>query len=186
MTNNMKQLMKNIEQSGGSHILYCFNELEAYIENETAFIMEGIEQGDHILVVENDRIYPFVHKKLQRQLNEEQLEHVHVINNFDFYCFYGDFSPITLVKYFLENIKAYSAANQFIRAWGHVEWGQDDHVCAAIGEYEKGVGQLITERNLISVCAYDDCRLTAELKDNLIEHHEILITDGDVTILANG
>ncbi|MDQ7863061.1 hypothetical protein RCO48_24585 [Peribacillus frigoritolerans] len=56
---NMKQLIENLQQSDGGHILYCFNELEAYIENEATFIIAGVEQGDHILVVENDRIFPF-------------------------------------------------------------------------------------------------------------------------------
>ncbi|MGE7182434.1 hypothetical protein ACQKKK_00260 [Peribacillus sp. NPDC006672] len=65
MDNNMKQLINNIQQSGGGHILYCFNELEAYIENEATFISASVEQGERILVVENDRILPFVYKKLQ-------------------------------------------------------------------------------------------------------------------------
>ncbi|MEB2493672.1 MEDS domain-containing protein [Peribacillus frigoritolerans] len=185
MDNKMKQLIENIQQSDGGHILYCFNELESYIENEATFIITGVQQGDHILVVENDRIFPFVYKKLQLHLNEEQLEQVHLMNNFDFYCFYGDFHPSTMVDYFLENIDAYTKRNQHVRTWGHVEWGHDDQVSFAIGEYEKGIDKLIKERGLISVCAYDDCRVPAELKTNLIKHHGILITDEKITILAN-
>ncbi|CAH0124021.1 hypothetical protein SRABI96_00004 [Peribacillus sp. Bi96] len=185
MDNNMKQLIENMQQSGGGHILYCFNELETYIENEATFIIAGVEQGDNILVVENDRIFPFVQKKLQLHLNEEQLKKVNLINNFDFYCFHGDFHPSTMVHYFLENIDSYSKQNQLVRTWGHVEWGQEDKASVAIGEYEKGIDKLITERGLISVCAYDDCRVPDVLKADLIKHHEILITDEKITILTN-
>ncbi|MGG0288056.1 MEDS domain-containing protein [Peribacillus butanolivorans] len=185
MDNNMKQLIKDIQQSNGAHILYCFNELETYMENEAMFIISGVEQGDHILVVENDRIFPFVYKKLQLHLNEEQLAKVHHINNFDFYCFHGDFHPSTMVNYFLENIDTYSERNIFVRTWGHVEWGNDDQAMDAIGEYEKGIDKLITERGLISVCAYDDYRVPAALKSILIKYHRVLITDEKITILAN-
>ncbi|MCK1991954.1 hypothetical protein GW626_16520 [Peribacillus muralis] len=185
MDNNMKRLMENMHQSGGGHILYYFNELETYIENEATFIIAGVEQGDHILVVENDRIFPFVLKKLQLHLNEEQMMKVNRINNFDFYCFNGDFHPSTMVHYFLENIDYYSKTNQLVRTWGHVEWGQTDKASVAIGEYEKGIDELITERGLISVCAYDECRVPDVLKADLLKHHEILITDEKMTSLTN-
>ncbi|MDW7616232.1 hypothetical protein SC499_16235 [Peribacillus simplex] len=41
---------------------------------------------------------------------------------------------------------------------------------------------MINERGLISVYAYDDCRVPAELKIDLIKHHGFLITDKKITI----
>lgn len=178
--------MKEMNQSDGGHILYCFDELQTYIQNEAMFIISGVKQGSHILVLENDRIFPFVYKTLQLHLNEVQLEKVHHINNFDFYCFEGDFYPSTMVDYFLRNIEVYLDSDVPLQTWGHVEWGESDPtVLESICEYEKSVDQVIAKKCLISVCAYDECRLSATLKSTLMKHHGVFMTDETCTIIAN-
>lgn len=176
--------MKDVQLSNGGHIFYCFNDIESYIENEALFICSSVEQGNHILVLENDRIFPKVYKKLQFYLNEAQLEMVHCINNFDFYCFQGNFHPSTMVDYFVKNIKVYMDNNVPLSTWGHVEWGYEDDAEDYIGEYEKGINKLIVEQGLISVSAYDECRVTAELKSTLMEYHGIFMTDEKITVLG--
>lgn len=186
MDNNMKQLMNELQESNGGHVFYCFNELDTYIHNQTMFIISGVEQGNDIMVVENDRIFPFVYKKLQGQLNDEQLKKVHHINNFDFYCFEGDFHPNTMVEYFLRNVEGYMANDVSLQTWGHVEWGGSEEVVfESISEYEKGVNQIIAKKGMVSVCAYDECRLTPTLKSMLMKHHGVFMTDETCTIIAN-
>lgn len=186
MDNNMKQLMNELQESNGGHVFYCFNELDTYIHNQTMFIISGIEQGNDIMVVENDRIFPFVYKKLQERLNEEQLKKVHHINNFDFYCFEGNFHPSTMVDYFLRNIEVYLDRDIPLQTWGHVEWGGSDEVVfESICEYEKGIDQIIAKKSLISFCAYDECRVTPTLKSLLMKHHGVFMTDETCTIIAN-
>ncbi|MFJ7744478.1 MEDS domain-containing protein [Peribacillus sp. NPDC097295] len=186
MDNNMKQLMKELQESDGGHVFYCFNELDTYIHNQTMFIISGVEQGNDVLVAENDRIFPFVYKKLQAQLNEEQLKKVHHINNFDFYCFEGNFYPSTMVDYFSRNIERYEKSDVSLQTWGHIEWGRSDHaVIESITEYEKRANQIIADKGIISVCAYDECRMNPTLKSLLMKHHGVFMTDEACSIIGN-
>ena len=56
------------------HILYSYDQQENYIRQVVSYIQEGIFAGDCILLIENDRFYPFIHNHLKALLTTDQMK----------------------------------------------------------------------------------------------------------------
>jgi hypothetical protein len=93
-------------------------------------------------------------KELKKQLSKKQLDHVHFICNFDFYCSNGDFHPPTVFHY-SKYIQPFLEKGVNISTWGLVEWRDDYEINKKIEEYEKQVDFFVKEKGIISVRAYD-------------------------------
>jgi hypothetical protein len=46
---------KKLQKSNGGHIFYEYQSEESYIQNTVSYIIAGIEQGDHVIVIENEK-----------------------------------------------------------------------------------------------------------------------------------
>ncbi|MCJ1910102.1 MEDS domain-containing protein [Planococcus ruber] len=180
---NMEWL-NQISDSASAHIFYCFDQLEAYIENAISFIANGIKQDERVLFVENTRIYPMILTRLQDQLSAEELAGVHFVNNFDFYWRNGNFHPPTILAHFKQETHSFTKENRSFRTWGHIEWGSQEDIIAEIELYEKSVATVVEEEAAISVCAYDASRVSDDLKERLINCHNYLMTDDSITCLT--
>lgn len=183
MDKKIEQLTQNLQGMNGGHIFYYTNELNLYIQNSISYIISGIEQGDHILFLENDRIYPLIQNRLEKLLTKEQFTKIHFINNFDFYWQNNNFHPPTIVSYFSDILNSYEKDNISIRTWGHVEWGNQKEIMQDIEDYEKQVNHMLHGKNVISVCAYDAERVPDILKTKLLKTHDFLMTDNDILCL---
>lgn len=170
------------EETG--HIFYCSHELDKYIENAVSYIVFGIKHGDYVLFVENTRIYPLIHKKVESQLSAEEMNRLLFVNNFDFYWRNGTFHPSIILKHFNEATGHLFENGQAVRTWGHIEWGAQDDIEREIIEYEKTLDAVVPLKNAISVCAYDASRLTESLKKQLMTIHGFYMTDEKVQTMA--
>ncbi len=168
----------------GDHIFYYVEEQDLYIENAVLYVKEGIEQGDHVLFVENERLYPKIVSRLEELFSQEQLQNVHFVNNFTFYWKNGNFHPPTILKYFSELVNPFHEKDLSYRTWGHIEWRDDDEINKEINEYEQAINQLLPQTKAISVCAYDAARLSASLKDLLTQCHGRYMTDKELYTIA--
>lgn len=184
MTEKSIELAKQIGVARGAHIFYNSNKLEAYVENAVSFIVYGIKHGDHVLLLENPRVYPMILKELKKSLSEKEMAGVHFINNFDFYWRNGNFHPPTILSHFKEAADSFANEDVSFRTWGHIEWGNQQDIVNEIDLYEQNVGMVIEEKNAISVCAYDASRVSEDLKERLIRCHNYLMTDDSITCLA--
>ncbi|WP_241665055.1 MEDS domain-containing protein [Peribacillus simplex] len=61
LKSKMNQLFENQKNI---HVLYSYNEMENYLNQVLSYIQDGIAAGDYVILVENDRIYPIIHKEL--------------------------------------------------------------------------------------------------------------------------
>lgn len=170
-------------QPMGVHVFYTTKDLTCYIENAVSYIVSGIEQGDQIFFVENDRIYPMILKKVEKLLTKQQLENIHFLNNFTFYWQNGNFHPPTILAYFSDIVTPFIEKGVSFRTWGHIEWGDEQEITRDIEEFEKGIEQKMPETKAISVCAYDDVRLTESLRTLLIDCHHFLMTDDTISTI---
>ncbi|PLR69219.1 MEDS domain-containing protein [Bacillus sp. UMB0893] len=185
MERKILQLTKELQQSTGGHIFYYFNDLDRYIENTVSYIRSGIDQKDRVIVIENERVYSLIYKKLVLHLTEDELTKVHYVNNFDFYCLNGDFHASTILSYFSLILEPYIIEITPIRTWAHVEWGNVAEITEVIGEFEKQANRAVSSMGLISVCAYNADRVPASLKASLKRSHGFLMTDDDIIPLLN-
>lgn len=166
--------------SKGDHVFYYVEDNDCYITNAVSYIKDGIEQGDQILFVENERSYPKILERLEALFTEEQLKNVHYINNFTFYWRNGNFHPPTILEYFSTLIDPFLEKEMSFRTWGHIEWRDDIEISKSIQEYEFVLERLVPEKNAISVCAYDAERLSNSLKQSLLNCHGLYMTDDSI------
>ncbi|HZG71418.1 MAG TPA: MEDS domain-containing protein [Chondromyces sp.] len=173
----MDEIMELEKNNKVPHVFYCFDEVKSYVDNAISYIASGVKQGNHILFIENDKIYPKIDKKLKTFLTEEQLNQVHRIDNFDYYLSEGSFHPSTILDYFSKTIEPYWKNRLTVRIWGHVEWGDQREITGKLEEYERGIDKLVTEIKYTTVCAYDGDRLPNSLRTTLLKCHEFVMTD---------
>ncbi len=170
-----------VRTSKGAHIFYSVNDLERYINNAVSYIITGVEQGEQVLIVESERIYPKILKRLEELVPQEQLKKVHYINNFTFYWRNGNFHPPTILAYFADLISPFLEEELSFRTWGHIEWRDEMEILKDIEEYEYGIDRLMPQTKAISVCAYDEARISAELREVLMSCHGFLMTDEGIS-----
>jgi hypothetical protein len=180
-----RQLEENLKTAKGKHIFYSFRDQKKYLQNALEFINFGIENGRHVLFIENERNQKYIMNELKKQLSAKQLDHVHFICNFDFYCSNGDFHPPTVFHYYSKYIHPFLEKSETIWTWGLVEWRDDYEIIKKIEEYEKQVDCSVKEKGIISVCAYDANRMTKRLRDLLMQCHNIMMTDEELIYLPN-
>lgn len=183
MRKKIRELTKELKRANGAHILYEFTDIEKYIDNVVTYVLGGIEQGDHVLILENDKLYPMVHKKLTQILSQLEMEKVHRVNNFDFYALQGNFNPNAKIKYLYKYLKPYIDEGISIRTWTHVEWGDQNKVIHDIKDYKEQITTNSCELGLTSIFAYNIERLTPLIKEYLLECHDILMLDDSIVYI---
>lgn len=184
MKENSAQLANPFQEPTCNHILYCYEKLDCYIENLVSFILSGVEQGSFIVLIENERIFQLIDKKLYSLLSKEQKKLINYVNNFDFYFSHGDFHTPTIISTFSNLIEPYRKGGATIGTWAHVEWGNHDEIAGKIKEFEVVANQTVYSMNTTSVCAYDADRLSESLKKDLNSSHPYQLTDTDFLIMA--
>jgi hypothetical protein len=180
------KIARMLQEAHGGHILYFSNNKSLYLENAVSFVGSGVKQGDHVMVIENERVCLQLFQKLSKLLTKDQLEMVHSINNFDFYFSKGDFHPQTIVEYFEVILKPYLKGHHSIRTWAHVEWGNIEEISCKIEAFEFMANNHVPKLELISVCAYDAEVIPDKLKAALLRSHDYLMSDGCLHQLKDG
>jgi len=75
--------------------------------------------------------------------------------------------PSSIIEYFRETFETSLLEEGNFRTWGHIEWSTQDSLEEELLTYEMEVGRLISEHNLIAVCAYDAMRVNEDLREQL-------------------
>ncbi|MFS0888667.1 MEDS domain-containing protein [Peribacillus frigoritolerans] len=179
LKSKMNQLF---EDQKNVHVLYSYNEMENYIKQVLSYIQDGIMAGDYVILVENDRIYPLIHKELSTRLTKEQMKLLHFVNNFDFYCSSGSYHPPAIEEYFNKTVQPYVENKISFRSWAHVEWATLEEPLHIIEEFERTVDKAVNLLSFPLICAYKGERIPEYLKTILLETHPYVLEDDDITI----
>ncbi|MCZ0874295.1 MEDS domain-containing protein [Peribacillus sp. AS_2] len=179
MKSKMNQLF---EDQKNVHVLYSYNEMENYIKQVLSYIQDGIMAGDYVILVENDRIYPIIHKELSTRLTKDQMKLLHFVNNFDFYCSSGSYHPPAIEEYFNKTVQPYVENKISFRSWAHVEWATLEEPLHIIEEFERTVDKAVNLLSFPLICAYKGDRMPEYLKTILLETHPYVLEDDDITI----
>lgn len=179
LKSKMNQLF---EDQKNVHVLYSYNEMENYIKQVLNYIQDGIMAGDYVILVENDRIYPIIHKELSTRLTKEQMKLLHFVNNFDFYCSSGSYHPPAIEEYFNKTVQPYVENKISFQSWAHVEWATLEEPLHIIEEFERTVDKAVNLLSFPLICAYKGDRMPEYLKTILLETHPYVLEDDDITI----
>ncbi|MGE7590931.1 MEDS domain-containing protein [Peribacillus sp. NPDC101480] len=179
----MKSKMNKLfEDQKNIHVLYSYNEMEHYLNQVLSYIQDGIMAGDYVILVENDRIYPIIQKELSTRLTEDQMEFLHFVNNFDFYCSSGSYHPPAIEEYFNKMVQPYVENKISFRSWAHVEWATLEEPLHIIEEFERTVDEAVNLLSFPLICAYKGDRMPDYLKTILLETHPYVLKDDEIII----
>lgn len=183
MQKEITELLNRVKASG-AHIFYHFHDEERYIDNVFAYISSALLQGNHVMVIENDRILPSIEKRIQSDFSQDQIDRIHTINNYDFYCYRGNFHKETILSYLKNMIDPYLEKKIPIQTWAHVEWRDQKEIFRTIGEYEHEADKMLQDTNLITICAYDANRVPQSLKETLMSCHDYYMDDQEINLIV--
>lgn len=183
MQQKIPELALEIRKGAGAHVFYLTEQTGLYIENVLVFILDGIKNKDYVLIVESKRLTPIIKERLQNILTAEELAKVYFFDNFNLYWQKGNFMPSSIIEYFRETFETSLLEEGNFRTWGHIEWSTQDSLEEELLTYEMEVGRLISEHNLIAVCAYDAMRVNEDLREQLGTYHNYLMKDDQITAL---
>ncbi|MRX73922.1 hypothetical protein GJU40_17450 [Bacillus lacus] len=171
------------ENKGYGHILYHYTDNDIYLSNVSAFILNGVKKGSHVVWVDKDPNINRLKRDLPGKLSPAEFAKVHIYNNFDFYYSNGNFHPETIRAHLKKTLDQLLDQEAGIYTWGAVEWGDDAEMFSLIEEYEHDLNSFVEEHELISVCAYHAERTPETLKESLMKTHGILMTDKEIVPL---
>lgn len=179
LKSKMNQLF---EDQKNVHVLYSYTEMEYYMKQVLSYIQDGIMAGDYVILVENDRIYPIIHKELSTRLTKDQMELLHFVNNFDFYCSSGSYHPPAIEEYFNKTVQPYVENKISFRSWAHVEWATLEEPLHIIEEFERTVDKAVNLLSFPLICAYNGERMPDYLKTILLETHPYVLKEDDIIV----
>ncbi|WP_079509220.1 MEDS domain-containing protein [Mesobacillus jeotgali] len=182
MHSKIQNLISTVKESG-AHIFYDFDDEQKYIDNLIMYITAAIGLGNHVMIIENDRIMPEIQNRIKTLFNEKEQEMIHTINNYDFYCYRGNFHKETILSYLQNMISPFLQNNIPIQTWAHVEWREQEEIFQSLGEYEMEADLIIQASNLITICGYDSNRVPDSLKKILMDCHDYHMTDDNIRII---
>ncbi|WP_210471711.1 MEDS domain-containing protein [Sporosarcina sp. 6E9] len=180
MKSKMDQLLE--KENGHLHFLYKYNGPESYLEQILSYIEDGLAAGDYVIIIENDRLFPKIHKEMSTRFTAEQMELVHYVNSFDFYWSSGSYHPPSIAEYFSKTIQPYLESNITFRAWAHVEWASMKEPLHLIEDLEKIVDEAVCQLAFPLVCAYEGERMPEYLRKTLMETHPYLLIEDDFIV----
>ncbi|GGG06389.1 MEDS domain-containing protein [Paenibacillus abyssi] len=173
-------LTDQIDISNGAHILYVYNSLEDYIDNAAAFIATGLEQGQHVAVIDSLDQYRLIQAKLQGVVKEELLQRIHFKEQVEFYLQYGAVHAHAVIRNMEELLHPYLSNDISLRTWGRVFWKSQEDIYEQIISYEQHCDSAINDFGVLGVCIYDGKAISASIQNELLKSHEYFMTDTEL------
>ncbi|CAM4378326.1 ATP-binding protein [Paenibacillus alkaliterrae] len=174
-------LTEHINVTSGAHILYTYDQLDFYIENAVAFIQSGLQLGQHILYVDNKDRSGIVMDKLKELGYGHSIPNIKYMNSSEFYMVSEIFTARKVLQKFTDLLKPLLDSGIPIRAWGHVDWKDDSIIDEELTAYECECDDAANRLGVLAVCAFSSIKLSASLHLRLMESHEYIMTDKQLT-----
>lgn len=150
MKTNIDELLID---NNSAHLLYAFNSMDNYVKTVVNYILDGFAKEKSIILIENEKYLPYVIKELKVHLTDNEIEKIHIVNNFDFYFSTGSYHPPAILGHIKKMYKPLLEQNKSIRTWTHVEWSTIEGPLAIVEELEKVVDKLSADMGLTIMCA---------------------------------
>jgi signal transduction histidine kinase len=173
-------LTKELSIENGAHILYFYSDPEAYFQNILSFVLTGIEQGQHVIIIEKDPVVERLQETLCATVPPAQLDCVHFFNNFEFYGLYGDFHFDRILQNLSDLLQPFMAESCSVRLWGQVLWKEQDGVLKKLNTYECEADITISHLGYLTVCAYDGNEVPAVILTEMMKSHSYFMTDREL------
>lgn len=166
------------------HVLFFYTGMRNYMEEVIHFIQAGIEAGEYVILVENERNFNSIYEKIKSKITSAQMKQLHYINSLDFYFSSGGYHPPAITEYFNKTIQPYVDNDISFRSWAHVEWATMEEPYHLIGDFERIVDIAVNQISFPLICAYGELKMPHFLTELLLETHPYILKE-DKLILSN-
>lgn len=167
-------LTRSLSVADGTHILYFYKSLDAYIENAVAFITTGIDHGQQVIFIDNASNSKLIQDCLPETVDRDM---ICFIDSHEHYQIHRDFDPARILTRLRTVIGPYMKRGTAIRMWGQIHIEQYRFVPEELDHYECVADAAIGELGYTTVCAFDANRIPAHIQMTLLETHEHFMTD---------
>ncbi|HEO8422586.1 MEDS domain-containing protein [Niallia sp. FSL W8-0635] len=165
------------------HVLFFYTGMRNYMEEVIHFIHAGIEAGEYVILVENERNFNRIYEHLKPKITSAQMKQLHYVNSLDFYFSSGGYHPPAITEYFNKTVQPYIDNNISFRSWAHVEWATMEEPYHLIGEFERIVDTAVNQISFPLICAYGELKMPHILTALLLETHPYILKE-DKLILS--
>lgn len=157
------------------HVLFFYTGMRTYMEEVIHFIHAGIEAGEYVILVENERNFKRIYEQLETKITSAQMKQLHYVNSLDFYFSSGGYHPPAITAYFNKTVQPYVDNNISFRSWAHVEWATMEGPFHLIRDFEKIVDKAVNQIAFPLICAYEELKMPNTLTTLLLETHPYIL-----------
>ncbi|TYP68354.1 ATP-binding protein [Paenibacillus methanolicus] len=177
MSDQFTQLNQLFETAGSGHVLYVYENRDAYTRQAVSFIASGIEQGHQVIVIDRQDRYDRIFRALRGSMSDEQLGCVRYVNSLEFYRVQEPFCCGMVLEQYKDLLVPLSAQGIAFRLWAHAEWPENAKVQDELEMVEQLADYSVTTQGFSSVCCYDGAQTSAAMQHKLLRHHAYWLTD---------
>lgn len=175
-------LKKDFTIENGGHILYFYTSKSSYIDNLVAYVIDGINLRNNIIIIDELLIYEEVKEKLLRMYTIEDLQNVFFEDCGTYYGIQGDFSAEEVNKNFTTILQNLPNNNRTIQTWGKVVWKDQEGISSKLVNSEQKADCCVKANRIISLCAYDSAQTPANVLIDLLKNHDYFMTDTELIL----
>ncbi|WP_172252550.1 ATP-binding protein [Saccharibacillus deserti] len=181
MSERIMELNRMVRVSAGGHILYLYDDAEAYADNASAYLITGAQGGDLAILIDRPDRIEQIRSRVFRALGKEERERVVFVDAEYFYGVHGSFHHKKVVKHSEELLGSYTDRIPSIRTWAHVVWKNEEGVECELEHFEELADRTVHDHRMISVCAYGSGSISAALQIKMLRRHDYVMTDRELT-----
>ncbi|GAE26738.1 sensory box histidine kinase/response regulator [Halalkalibacter wakoensis JCM 9140] len=175
-TLTLQKLTRNLLDRESAHIIYMFSEYDQYVNNALAYISDGLNNGDKILVFEDQTFYYTLIKKLQLSgYTREDIQSITFQCSTTYYGTGEGFSADKTLEILHDFVEDNVEKGIRTRIWGQVQ--VQDMSISELRKYECQCDKFFSGKNFISICTYNGLLTPAYLQNELLKVHEYLMVD---------
>ncbi|MCT2535755.1 ATP-binding protein [Aquibacillus koreensis] len=161
--------MKHNNLSSGGHILYVYDDERKYVDNLFNYIVEGLENKEHIIVFESDVRVTQMQDRIKKHAVAKHLIDQVIFLKED-WLYENQEQSYDLFT----NLADQYIQNEIpLRTWGNVKVGHPEKTLT----YESDCNDYICKQQFFCVCAYNGREISATLLTKLLTVHEYFMTD---------
>ncbi|MCF8565688.1 MEDS domain-containing protein [Alicyclobacillus tolerans] len=176
------QSVRSIEPRGlfEGHILYFYESPHKYVENVVKYILDGVEYGYHVCIVDSKEKCLRISDKLRETVTDTELKWVHYIDNQLFYESHRPFDAGFAKAQFTKEIAPIVEHGVPLRVWTRLQRKSDQgNTYGRLKNWECELNEFTDKLALTTVCAYNATKVPASLQTALLHSHEYFMTDNE-------
>lgn len=180
MSERIVELNRIVSVSAGGHIVYLYDDLDAYTNNASAYLVSGAQIGDMAVLIDRQDRIDRIRERTVPMLNEEENNRIVYVDADEFYGTYGSFHYKKIVERFQKLTLPYKGMTSRLRTWAHVSWKSEKGVESELQRFEELADRAVNDTRMLSVCAYQSGSISASLQIKLLRSHDYVMTDEEL------